>query len=557
MAVTDSSGGDADDEAPDDNAGGGPRKRNLVKQKKLPLHTLEEAAMVPRAIVDQYGGHATTPTQVALAMSRTPTSSAFRSLTGAAEAYGLTEGAYRREAIAVTDLGRKLVAPTVEGADLDARREAILIPSTPGDFLRKYDQNRFPDDTIAKNVLRLEMQVPQERVDPALELIKANAAYARVLQTQGAKQFVVLTPTNSGTGSGQLFASSPALTTSDLAGGAIDSQTRSTPRFAPIPSPAGPSGAPQLQVAAAGRKAGGLRAGRELDCYRLVRPLGTGHSAEVWEASVVMTPAGVALPAGTRVAIKIYRLLEIRRSEILRVDREYQLATQIDHPNVAKVYDLVLAPSRPDHSFMVMELVDGSTLKDLTPSDGFKDVGRVLSLAKQLFSALVEIHAYGALHRDVKASNIMISRTAARGEELKLCDFGIVSVQGLPGFTASGFLGSKHSAPMEQLLGQTLDERSDIYGAGAALFHAISGREMYPGQQTEAAIAQVMERSPEKIDFPASAEFERRLVGLVNRCLERDRNNRPRSAVECLAETEAIESLGSTITSAEVSVPQP
>ncbi|MBK6923154.1 MAG: protein kinase [Deltaproteobacteria bacterium] len=534
-----------DDDADEEDAGGGSKKRNVVKQKRLPWHSLEEAEAVPKAIVEQYAGKATTPTQVALAMNRSPSSSAFRSITGAAEAYGLTEGAYRSDEIALTELGRKLVAPTESGQDLEARREAILQPSVIGDFLRKYNQNRFPDDTIAKNVLQFEMQVPIERIEGALDVIKANAAYAGVLQTQGTKQFVILSPTPQGVAAASSQVSKPS---PDAPAPPVG--TKPGPRAAPlqvqppIPAPDGiavssprSAGAPQL------RKAGGLRAGRDLDCYRLIRPLGSGHSAEVWEAAVVAAPPGVALAPGERVAIKIYRLLEIRRSEILRVDREYQLATQIDHLNVAKVYDLVLAPSRPDHSFMVMELVEGSTLKDLTPSNGLGDPLRILSLAKQLFSALVEIHAYGALHRDVKASNIMISKTAAHGEDLKLCDFGIVSVQGLPGFTASGFLGSKHSAPMEQLLGITLDERSDLYGAGAALFHAISGREMYAGQQTEAAIAQVMERSPEKIDFPAVVESERRLVSLVNRCLERDRNNRPRSAVECLAEIEAIEQM--------------
>lgn len=517
-----------------------PKKRLIIKQTRLPAHPLEEAVAVAKALVDQYAGKATTPTQLALALERSPASSAFRSLTGAAEAYGITEGAYRSPEIQLTALGRKLVAPTAHGQDIQARREAILNTSVVADFLRRYDQNRFPDDSIARNVLQFEMDVPPERIDTALEVIKSNATYAKVLQTQGTRQFVVLSPTGNSTVSGSTATpktpesepdARPASLTSDVGGSSLFDPSP------PIPPPTPGQGS-------SSRRQGGLRAGRDLDCYRLVRPLGSGHSAEVWEASVISQPPGVPLAVGQRVAIKIYRLLEIRRSEILRVDREYQLATQIDHPNVAKVYDLILAPSRPDHSFMVMELVEGLTLKDSTPGNGMGDPRLILSLARQLFSALVEIHAYGALHRDVKASNIMISTKAPQGEELKLCDFGIVSVQGLPGFTASGFLGSKHSAPWEQLLGKTLDERADLYGAGAALFHAISGREMYAGQQTEAAIARVMEQSPEKIDFPAAVEAERRLVALVNRCLERDKNNRPRSAQECLAEIENIYALG-------------
>ena len=191
-----------------------------------------------------------------------------------------------------------------------------------------------------------------------------------------------------------------------------------------------------------------LRPGHLLDVYRLEKRLGRGHSAEVWKATVVAAVPGVDLRPGVTVALKLYLPALLQGFETLRIQREFAVAAELRHPHLARVYDLVLAPSRPHHAFMTMEFVDGPTLRALIESQGRLPANQVLILGEQLFSALEEIHSQGALHRDVKAANILVSSSAQSEFSIKLVDLGIVSVPSEERLTqASVFLGSKHSFP--------------------------------------------------------------------------------------------------------------
>ncbi len=110
---------------------------------------------------------------------------------------------------------------------------------------------------------------------------------------------------------------------------------------------------------------------------------------------------GVELPRGTEVAIKIYRLPLLQGEQTLRVQREFAIASEIDHPNLARVFDLVISPSRPFHTFMVMEYVAGRTLKEHVLEVGSLPVATVVDIGMQLFAALDELEGNDAIHRDV------------------------------------------------------------------------------------------------------------------------------------------------------------
>src|SRR5689334_6105696 len=97
--------------------------RKNISQSDVPAYSLDQALRVPQAIADNFGKQPTKPLRVAQALNMSPTSSGFRMLCGAAIAYGLTDGGYNSEQIAITPLGRRIVAPTREGDDLSARRE--------------------------------------------------------------------------------------------------------------------------------------------------------------------------------------------------------------------------------------------------------------------------------------------------------------------------------------------------------------------------------------------------------------------------------------------------
>lgn len=281
--------------------------------------------------------------------------------------------------------------------------------------------------------------------------------------------------------------------------------------------------------------------GRHLDAYKLEHRLGKGHSAEVWKASVVREIPGIDLKPGQVVAIKIYTSALLQGFQPIRLHREFTVASEVQHPNLARVFDLMISPSRPFHTFMVMEYAEGVTLKEFITAKGHLKAIEAAHLGVQLFSALSEIHSYGAIHRDVKAANIMVSKDV-NGLRVKLVDLGIVAVSSDGDLTGqSVFLGSKHSAPFEQLTGAEIDYRADIYGAGSVLYHCLTGRAMYDGTGPEGAIVKQMLSSPARLpirkDSPAS---ERRLVEFINDCIQIDPLNRPESAELCATSIRSI-----------------
>jgi hypothetical protein len=153
--------------SPKKQAAAAAEKRIYFKQSDFPQVSLQQAQKIASALVDNYGGGAASPPDVALALHISPTSSAWPQLTGAAGAYGLTDGGYNADLIKLTALGRKLVAPEAEGEDLAARRDAILRPRILREFFEKYRRAKFPNDVIGINVLK-GLGIPGNRAASAL-----------------------------------------------------------------------------------------------------------------------------------------------------------------------------------------------------------------------------------------------------------------------------------------------------------------------------------------------------------------------------------------------------
>lgn len=166
-------------------------KRTYFKQADFPQVTLQQAQKISSAIVENFAGDGGSPPDIALALGISPTSSAWPALAGASIAYGLTEGGVNANAIKLTPLGRRLVAPEQEGEDIVARREAILKPRILKEFFERYRRAKLPNDVIAANVLKA-LSLPTERVQPALETIKANGRYAGIIRETPTGPFVNL-----------------------------------------------------------------------------------------------------------------------------------------------------------------------------------------------------------------------------------------------------------------------------------------------------------------------------------------------------------------------------
>lgn len=158
----------------------GKTRRPTVSQSDVPSVSLESAFTVCQAIWDNYAGDPSKPLAVAKALEKSPASSAFRMTCGASIAYGLTEGGYNAEFISITELGRKILAPTEEGMRESALIEASMRPKVCGQFIKKYDGNRFPRTDIATNVL-IDMGVPKGRESDTLSTIRKNAEYCGIL----------------------------------------------------------------------------------------------------------------------------------------------------------------------------------------------------------------------------------------------------------------------------------------------------------------------------------------------------------------------------------------
>ena len=143
-------------------------RRTRIPQTDVPGLSLDQALRVPRAIFEQYAGREVTPLELATALDMTPTSGQFRTLTGAAVAYGLTEGAYNAPKIKPLPLASQIFRPLAEGQDVTARRKAVLMPRVVGQFLKMYDGSALPRKDIALNVLE-SVGVPHDRRRGRLE----------------------------------------------------------------------------------------------------------------------------------------------------------------------------------------------------------------------------------------------------------------------------------------------------------------------------------------------------------------------------------------------------
>jgi hypothetical protein len=180
--------------------------RAYVSQSDVPAYSLDQALRVARALDENFGRNPAKPLRVAEAMNMTPSSSGFRMLCGASIAYGLTDGGYNAEQIALTTLGRRIVAPTREGDDLAAKREAILRPRVLREFLTRYNEARLPPQNIAKNVLS-EMRVPADKTADVYSLIEDSANAVGFIREVKGQKYVLLesttVPTIDATASGQ------------------------------------------------------------------------------------------------------------------------------------------------------------------------------------------------------------------------------------------------------------------------------------------------------------------------------------------------------------------
>jgi len=204
----------------------------------------------------------------------------------------------------------------------------------------------------------------------------------------------------------------------------------------------------------------------EIEGYRIERLIGEGGFGQVWRAT----------RDGALVAIKVLHLELIRsRDAIVRFERELAATERLDHRHVVRALDHgTLSDGRP---FLVLEYVDGPSLRDVIHERGSLPPHEMLAILEPLCDALAAAHAMELVHRDVKASNVILGHDA-RGPRPVLLDFGLVKLldQDGPGLTSSrSMLGTPAAMAPEQMRGQPVDARTDVYALGLLAYHMLTG----------------------------------------------------------------------------------
>lgn len=166
-------------------------RRKAIPQTDIPAVSMNEALRVARALGDEYAFASVSPLDAAKAVGMQPGSGPFRTLLSGSAAYGLTEGSAWAEKVSVTPLGRRIVRPTEEGDDMVARREALLKPRLPREFLKRYDGNKVPREDIARNVLEI-MGVPSTETSRIFKQIISDARLLDLLTDINGIEYVRL-----------------------------------------------------------------------------------------------------------------------------------------------------------------------------------------------------------------------------------------------------------------------------------------------------------------------------------------------------------------------------
>ncbi len=268
-----------------------------------------------------------------------------------------------------------------------------------------------------------------------------------------------------------------------------------------------------------------LRAGTFLqNRYEIIKRIGGGGMSEVYKAK--------CHKLNRYVAIKVLKE-EFGKDDnfVKKFNIEAQAAAGLSHPNIVNIYDVV---NENNMHFIVMELIEGITLKDYIASKGMLDIKEAINIVLQVAKGLECAHERNIVHRDVKPQNIIISVDGT----VKVADFGIAKATTEETINAFA-LGSVHYISPEQAKGAYTDIRSDIYSLGVSLYEMISGRVPFNGEN---AVAVALAHVEEVVTPPSiyNSKISPELETIVLKCMQKSPDRRYQNLKELIRELQNL-----------------
>src|SRR5689334_2210797 len=259
--------------------------------------------------------------------------------------------------------------------------------------------------------------------------------------------------------------------------------------------------------------------GSTISHYKILEKLGEGGMGVVYKAQDTKLDRIVALKF-------LPHHLTANDAEKARFLQEAKAAAALNHPNACSVIDI---QEVDDQQFIIMEYVDGTTLRKRIP---IQKVDDALTYAVQIGEALSEAHSKGIVHRDVKAENIMVNSK----NQIKVMDFGLAKLKGSLKLTrTSSTVGTLAYMAPEQIQGGEVDARSDIFSFGIVLFEMLTGHLPFRGEHEAAMMYSIMNEEPESLQRHRP-ELPAELDRIIRRALEKDPAERYQHADDMVSE---------------------